>query len=168
MQLFDQFGFNPVLLAAQIVNFLIVLWVLKKFLYKPVLDVLKKRQTEIQEGLANAEKARKMLEETIEKEKSILKKAQLDAQKILQDAKTQAQRISKIAEEEAQKRTERLIDEARNQIAQDINDAQKRLTSHVSKLALEYLEKSAKQLFTPKTQSEIMEKAVKHLGKKAD
>ena len=55
MEILENFGVNPVLLAAQIVNFIIVLFILKKFLYKPILDLLKKRQFTIKEGLKQAE-----------------------------------------------------------------------------------------------------------------
>ena len=57
MEILENFGLNPMLLIAQIVNFLIVLFILKKFLYKPVLEMLKKRQTTIKDGLKQAEEA---------------------------------------------------------------------------------------------------------------
>ena len=51
MELLKDFGFDPILLTAQIINFLIVLVVLKKFMYKPVLDMLKKRENDIKKGI---------------------------------------------------------------------------------------------------------------------
>ncbi|MBU2632677.1 F0F1 ATP synthase subunit B, partial [Patescibacteria group bacterium] len=49
MEIVKQFGLDPVLLVAQIVNFLILLFILKKLLYKPVLELLKKREDTIKE-----------------------------------------------------------------------------------------------------------------------
>jgi len=43
MDILNQFGIKPVLLAAQVVNFLALLFILKKFLYQPILKVLKTR-----------------------------------------------------------------------------------------------------------------------------
>ena len=57
MEIIKNFGVEPVLLVAQIINFLIILFILKKFLYKPVLDTLKKREDSIKEGLKQAEES---------------------------------------------------------------------------------------------------------------
>ncbi len=73
MEIIKNFGLNPILLAAQIVNFLIIFFILKKFLYKPVLNVLNKRQVTIKEGLKQAEEARVKLEKVVIEEKDILK-----------------------------------------------------------------------------------------------
>jgi F-type H+-transporting ATPase subunit b len=79
MEILHEFGINPVLLVAQIINFAIVFWVLKKFLYKPILTMLKERQKEIKKGITDAEDARVLLEKTTQKEKEVLKKAQAES-----------------------------------------------------------------------------------------
>ena len=63
------------LLAAQIVNFLIVLFILRKFLYKPILDALKKRKDKISDGIRESEEARIRLEKITKDEKMILRNA---------------------------------------------------------------------------------------------
>ena len=45
--------------AAQIVNFLILVWLLKRFLYRPILDGIDAREREIAERMAEADKIRK-------------------------------------------------------------------------------------------------------------
>ncbi|MEK7092668.1 MAG: ATP synthase F0 subunit B, partial [Patescibacteria group bacterium] len=87
MEIIQQFGIQPIMLAAQAVNFLIILYVLKRFLYKPMLSVLKKRKDEIALGLRNAEEARILLEKTAEAEKNVLKLAQAQAKKMIDEAK---------------------------------------------------------------------------------
>src|SRR5260221_439051 len=118
MEILKNFGFDPVLLSAQIVNFLIILFLLRRFFYKPLLALLKDRETTIKEGLEKAEEGRKLLEKALEEEKTILRNAQKQASSILEDAKNQAKAIASESEENAKKRTEKLIDEARLQIAQ--------------------------------------------------
>ena len=105
MEIVKNFGLNPILLVAQIVNFLLVLFLLKKFLYKPVIDVLKKRQTTIKEGLEQAENARIKLEKVVIEEKNILRQAQLQSKSIIEDAKKESEEIVKKMNENAKKQT---------------------------------------------------------------
>lgn len=167
MEIIKNFGLDPLLLGAQIVNFLIIFYVLKRFLYKPVLGVLKKREQEIKEGLKQAEEGKKILENALRSEKEILTKAQNQTQKMLEDARLQALEISRQTEENARKRAEDMISSAKDKIDQDIKDAEKRLTIYISKIAIELLEKSTKVLFGNKEQEEIIKMALKNF-KKAD
>src|SRR5216117_3381702 len=89
-QLINNFGINTYLLIAQIVNFLIILYLLKRFAYKPIMELLEKRRKTIEEGEKNAAKAEKALQEATEKEKEILRKAQNESKKILSDANKQS------------------------------------------------------------------------------
>lgn len=166
MELLKNFGFDPILLAAQIVNFIIVLWVLKKFLYKPILEVLRKRQAAIEEGIRNSEQAEKRLAETLDKEKNILKEAQAEAKKIIEDAKNQSVEILKAAKDSAQLAGENLIAEARQQITQQTQEAEKGLRKTVSSIAIEFLQKAVHEIFEEKDQQRIMSKAIKQLEKK--
>ncbi len=104
MEILNQFGINPILLAAQVVNFFILLFILKKFLYKPILKVLEERRKKIAESLRNAEeielKLRKTQEQseniiadTLEESKKILDDTNKVAAQILEDTNKQAERI---------------------------------------------------------------------------
>jgi len=75
MEIFNQFGINPLLLLAQVVNFAVLLFILKRFLYKPILKVLEERKKRIEESLKNAEEIEKRLVETAELEEEILAKS---------------------------------------------------------------------------------------------
>lgn len=90
MEILNQFGINPVLLAAQIVNFLILLFLLKKFLYGPILKVLNERKKRIEESLKNAEEIELQLQKTKEKSEEILADTLKKAQKIMDQTKEAA------------------------------------------------------------------------------
>ena len=62
MEIFQTFGINWVLVIGQIINFLIILYILKRYLYKPLFNVLKKRQELAKESVKNAENSEKALE----------------------------------------------------------------------------------------------------------
>ncbi|OGH19463.1 MAG: ATP synthase F0 subunit B [Candidatus Levybacteria bacterium RIFCSPHIGHO2_12_FULL_38_12] len=163
MEFLKNFGFDPILLLAQVVNFLIVLWVLKRFLYKPVLTMLTKRHLAIEEGLKNAAEAEKRLNDALNHQKKILKEAQTEAKKIIEDAKSHSAELIKNAEEGATIAAEKLLQEARNQIDVQTQKAEERLMSNISDLAIGFLQKASEHLFEQKDQEKIMSKAIKQL-----
>lgn len=166
MELIQNFGIDPVLLSAQIVNFLIILYVLKRFAYKPLLTALKNREEKIKKGLEDAEESRKLLEKATTREQEILKKAQVEAKKLMADARLQKDEILKASEVETKKQVEKMLKEARAQIAYDTSEAERRLTSHVSELAMHFLQKSIEELFSENEQEVIMRTALKNMKSK--
>ncbi len=168
MEILENFGVNPLMLGAQIVNFLVIFFLLKRFAFKPILQTLKKREETIKEGIKQAEDSRKLLEKMQEDEKNILKKAQIEGSKMVMDAKKQSQVMMKDAEEAARKQTKQMIEEAKAQIGVETKLAEARLVKTVNILAMNYLKKSLSELFSEKEQAEIMQKAVKKMKQKSN
>ena len=67
------FGLEGKLFIAQIINFAILLFILKKFLYEPIAKMMEERKAKIKQGLDDAEKAKKTLLEADSKKILILK-----------------------------------------------------------------------------------------------
>ena len=105
MEILNQFGINPILLAAQAVNFFILLFILKRFLYKPILKVLEQRKLKIEESLKNAEEIDKKMQETQEQSEKIIAKTLAESQKILDETNEAAAQIL----EDAQKAAEQIL-----------------------------------------------------------
>lgn len=162
------FGINPILLGAQIVNFLIVFYILKRFALKPILAMLKNREKTIREGLEQADEARKLLEETTEKEKAVLRKAHLEAKALLEEAKKQREFLLSETESKTKEQADRILQEAREQIIFETKEAEKRLVGHISTLAVDIIRRSSSELFTQKDQTAVIENAVKNLKKKTN
>ncbi len=127
MEIAKQFGIEPILLAAQIINFLVILFVLKKFFYKPLVKMLEDRKRKIAESLQNADTIEAKLKTTEEKSALILDTARKNAEDILSDAKTEAQRIADAAGQEAKAATEETLKKAMEQIASEREKMQKDL-----------------------------------------
>jgi F-type H+-transporting ATPase subunit b len=168
MELLNNFGFEPVLFIAQIVNFLIIFLLMKKFLYAPLVKMLEDRKHKIAEGLRQADASAKLMEETIRKEEMILKKAQEDARKLIDEAKAQQASIMQQTEEATKARVDKMLNDAREQISFESIQAEKRLTSHVSKIAVQFLQEAVQGIFGPQDQELIMKNAIKKLSKKVD
>ena len=91
-ELVKTFHIDASLLLAQFINFTIVLLVLYKFAYKPILKTLNDRTDKIEKGLKDAEDAQKKLAEMEKKEKEVLTKAKEEGQKIITTAETTARK----------------------------------------------------------------------------
>ena len=161
MDILKTFGVDPVLVGAQIINFLIIFYLLKKFLYKPVLGMLKKREDKIQEGIKQAEEARITMEKTLAEEKKILNKAQTEAKNILEDARLKSLETSREIEANAKKQAERIVIQAKEVIEQESKNAESKLTQKISLVASDLLTESLKGLFNEKDQKQILNKTLK-------
>lgn len=168
MEILHNFGFDPKLFAAQIVNFLLILAVMRKFFYKPLLDMLKKRQKLIEEGVEKANAAQELFEKTAEKEKIILKKAQDEAKKMIAEVKTQRDSLLKAAELDAKKQADAIIKEAREHIAYEAKETEKRLATHIAELSVGILQKSLAGVFSKKEQDVILKNALTHVKEKVN
>ena len=161
MEILNNFGVQPILFVAQIINFLIIFWLLKKFMFKPVQTLLEKRKSTIEEGLNAAEENKRLVEETEKREKEVLRKAQSEARKLVEDAKTQYDTIIKKSKDDAKEEVETMLKDAKEQIAQEAKLTEKRLVTHVNALAAEMLKASVQDLFTDREQEAIIQTAAK-------
>ncbi len=164
MEILNQFGINPILLAAQVVNFLVLLFILKKFLYKPILKVLEERRKKIAESLQNAEEIEKRLSQITEREAEAIAKSAKEGEKIIKEAGESALQII----EEGKKKYEGIINQA-------IEDAKKltqvekirlqqEIKENLSNIVALALEKVTGIAITEKQKKEIIEKEVKNLS----
>ncbi|MDE2026123.1 MAG: F0F1 ATP synthase subunit B [Patescibacteria group bacterium] len=165
MDLIKNFGIQPTLLLAQVVNFLIILWLLQKFAFKPIMKMLGDRKKTIAEGIKNAEDARAALEKAVEEEKKVLKKAQTEAQIILADARKQADETIAASRDEAKVQVEHMLADAKSKMEQDSRETEKRLALSAAKLAVDMLEKSLSGVFDAKEQEEAVQKLTVKLKK---
>src|ERR1044071_5702576 len=84
----QQFGFDLWIFLSQVISFVIVALLLKRFAYKPILGVLEERRQRIAEGLLNADKIKQQLAEAEQRNQEILAKGNSEAQKMIDEART--------------------------------------------------------------------------------
>ena len=164
MDILNQFGVQPILLAAQVVNFLILLFILKRFLYKPILKVLEERKQKIEQSLKNAESIEKKLLQTNEEVEKILANALKEGQKILDESKEMAAQII----EEAKITSAEIINKTYEQ-AHEIQKAEsarllQEAREHVGSLVALVFEKITGKQISKEDQKKLIEKEVKNLS----
>lgn len=163
MEIIQQFGVNQFLLAAQVVNFLVLLFILKRFLYKPLLKVLQERKQKIAQSLENAEQIQRQLEQTeLDREKAI-EKASIEAQKIIETARQDATDLIQEAGEQAKLQVQALIKSGQQQIESDRIKMQQQLKSELAGIVTIALEKITEQTLGKKEQKTILDRTIKEL-----
>lgn len=163
MDFLKNLGFDPIALGAQIINFLIIFYLLKRFLYKPVMDMVNSRNDKIKLGIKQAEEAKLALENAVLEENKILVKARNQANEIVEEAKKQANEISEEASRQTKSQAERMILEAKQKIDDESRKTEEQLYSKTAFLASEILQKSLSGLFSKAQQKEITNKALKNI-----
>lgn len=165
MEILKNFGIQPTLLLAQIVNFLIILFILKKFFYKPIVKALEDRKKKIEESLVNAQLIEEKLQKTEEQSTQILEQARLDTQNLITQAKQEAQRISDEAAKEARKTIDQALIEAKSQIELQKAQMQRELEKETLSLVADVVKKLLGRTLKDKERRELTEKTISQITK---
>ena len=162
-----KFGLDPVLLAAQVVNFLIIAWILNRFLIRPLMANMKARREKIAQGLEDAEKARRALEDAAKERDKVLQDASAEAFRLLQNARDEAERLRAAALERAGADAERLVVEARAVLDLERQDMEKAVQSLSLELSGKILENVVEGLFSDEEKRRIVARGIERIGRMA-
>lgn len=160
MELIDKLGIDLKLLAAQIVNFFILLFVLYKLLYKPILNLLEKRKKMIEKNVLDTKRIEERLTQIESEKKEILSKASGEAMQIIEKAKKESEEAHVKIIENAKKEISQLAERYRTQLRDEKSMMIKELKTEVSDLVIRSSEKILQKEFT-KDDQEKLEDAIK-------
>jgi F-type H+-transporting ATPase subunit b len=160
----ETFGWNPWLFLSQVISFLIVAFLLRRFAYKPILAVLEERRRKIEEGQLNAEKIKKELAEAEKRYQEILAKANADAQRMIDEARESAAHLSERKQQEAIAAAEQIIAKAREAAVLEHERTMESLKHELGRLIVETTEKVAGKVLTPEDQRRLQEEAARQLA----
>lgn len=165
MRFFQEFGVQPLLLAGQIVNFLILLFVLKRIFYKPILDHLEKRRQKIKKGIEQAAAADKILEQAQTEYINRIAKAKKEAEQIATDAELQAQKIIAEAHDRARQEMRDAIQEAEEKIKNQKQKMKEEVREELAEIVSIALERIAGDIIgkNKMKQKKYMDRALKNL-----
>ena len=162
----QQLGIQWPKLIAQVVNFAIVLFILWKFAYQPVLAMLAQRREKIAEGMANAEKIKAELAAAEASRRQILDKASVDAGKFIEEARVAA---AKILEQETQKAiatANDIIVKARQANETELARMKTELRREVGRLVVSTTAKVTGKILTTDDQNRLAEETNRQLAAK--
>lgn len=161
----EQLGIEPKLLLAQIVNFLIIIFVLTKVLYKPILEMLEKRRKDIAEGLAISDRMRREEEKFQEKKAAMLEVARKDAKTIIDEAKKRAAEVEKELVQKAHKQSSEIVEKGKMEAARERTSMEKSLRSEAIDLAVVMAQKLLRAVLSEDMQHKLLSTHLKDLEK---
>lgn len=127
---------EPGMLIWTFITFALLLWLLKKFAWKPLLGALESRENKIREDLQKAEDARTGAEQLLAEHRKLLQNSEVEARKILDEAKGTAEMIKQGIVDSAHEQARQLTAQAKAEIQREKDTALSELREEVADLAI--------------------------------
>ncbi|MBX2969191.1 MAG: F0F1 ATP synthase subunit B [Cyclobacteriaceae bacterium] len=148
----------------QAIVFLLLVLLLSRLAWKPILSSLKEREQSIQSALDTAEKARAEMTRLQADNEKLLREAREERDKMLKEAREVTNRMKEEAQLDAKKAADKIIDDARAAIQIEKQAAMKDVRTQVAMFSLQVAERLMKKnLSTDKAQKELVEEFIKDL-----
>ena len=158
----EALGFHWPSLIAYLLNFTILLIVLTKFAYKPILKILDERSSNIKDSLELADKVR---EESAQQQAQLddqLVEARKQGQAIIEDARSAAEKLSDQEREKSKKDAEEFLVKAKNDIERERDSAMDELRSNFGGLAVSAAEQIIQRSLDENTHKDIIDNVLEN------
>ncbi|GHT70418.1 ATP synthase subunit b [Endomicrobiia bacterium] len=163
MEIIQRFGLEAKLFLFQLINFLAIVFILKKFLYTPLKRILDERKNKIEGSLRDAENAKIALENAGEEKKKILLEAKSSADKLAASAKISIGEAKEKAVAEAEQRSEQILDDAKHKAAEEFENMNKQIGKMSLDVSGKVISKVLSDLFTDDEKQKLMTRALEKI-----
>lgn len=153
-------GLNGALLISQIVNFVLLIILLKRFAYEPVLKMLEERSDKIAKSLEEAKRIEEELKNTEETKISEIRKAKEEAQDIVKKAYETATINEQKSIDETKRKTQEIVQHAKEEIQREKDKSVREAKEEISELAIQIAEKIIKKNLDADTQKKLAEETL--------
>lgn len=161
--LITNLGIDWRLLLAQIVNFCLLFWLLRRFVFVPLGVFLRERSKKIEKGLADADFVSAQRERIKTLKAKMIAEGQKEVQTMMTEARARSQAEADAMFEKAKLRKDDLVSEARRQIHEEKEHALKEAKQELSRLVVFATEKVLREKVDKVKDREIVDKALKDL-----
>ena len=157
---------NPGLIFWTAITFVIVLLILKKIAWGPILTALEEREKGIQSSIDRAHQAKDESEAILRKNKELLAKADAESDRIIREGKDFAEKLRADIAEKTQAEAQKMIASAKEEIEQEKRRALDVLRNEVADLAVKGAEKIIKTNLDADIQKRIVDSMIQDLSTK--
>ena len=155
--------FSTGLFIWQTIIFLALLFLLKKYAWKPILNAVEERKTSIDDALNAAEQAKSEMAELKANNEKILAEARMERDSIIKEAREIKEKTISEAKEKASEEAEKIILSAKEQISNEKMKAMTELKNEVADIAITMAEKIiVSELKDSEKQKSIILEAIKN------
>lgn len=158
-------GVDVVSLGLQVVTFVLVFLLLRRYAYDPLIGVLESRRKTIEEGLQTAQKMEQREAASQAEREQLLAKAREEANDIMDQSRAQAEELLHKAEADAKFRSEQLMEQSRAQIEHEAKQARAALRDEATELVVAATEKVLGEKLDATKDSELVQRAIKEVGR---
>jgi F-type H+-transporting ATPase subunit b len=155
---------NITSMIINVVGFLILLGLLKKFAFGPLFGIMEKRRIFVQEQIDSAEKNRIQTDSLLAEQKQAIQQARKDALEIMEQARQTSTKQADEMIHQTRAETARLKEEAMRDIENEKNKAITALKSQVSAMSVMIASKIIEKQIDAKSQEELVEHYLKEVG----
>jgi F-type H+-transporting ATPase subunit b len=151
-------------LVAQLVNFAIILFILWKFAYRPVLKLLEERRQRVAEAMINAQKAREELARTEAQRQQVLAETNAQANKLIEEARADAARVREQETQKAIREAEQIVSKAREAAALERVRMLAEVKRELGRLVIATTSKVTGKVLTPEDQRRLTDETTRVLA----
>ncbi|WP_078378620.1 F0F1 ATP synthase subunit B [Sutcliffiella halmapala] len=148
----------------QVITFLILLFLLRKFAWDKLLGIMKQREDHIAGEIQSAERSNEEARTLVEEQKALLKEARLEAQALVEGAKKIAEDQKADIVRAAQEESARLKESAKKEIVQEKEQAVVALREQVASLSVLIASKVIEKELNAQDQQKLIDDYVKQVG----
>lgn len=153
-------------LIIQLIAFGILLYLLKRYAFGPLLGIMEQRRQYVAEQIANAETSKKEAEQQLEQQKQALQEARKEAYDIIEQAKVTSSKQADDIIQVAKSESTRLKDEAVKDIESEKNKAVAALREEVGGISVKIASKIIEKQVDEKSQEQLVNQYLKEVGSK--
>lgn len=156
---------NPGLIFWTAITFILLLIILKKVAWKPILNALDERETSIKESLEKAEKAKDEAQKILYENQANIAKAEDEAKKIIDQSRIYAEQLKDQMIKESKEKAQKIIDDAASEIERKKDETFNELKNQIADLVVQAAEKVLRETVDKNLHRKIADKYINEITK---
>lgn len=156
---------SPGLIIWTIVTFIVLLIVLKKVAWKPILTALDQRESAIKESLEKAEIAKSEAQKVLDENQANLAKAEEESKKIIEQSRAYAEKLKNQMMQESKEQAQKIVADASEEIERKKEAAFNELKNQIADIAVQAAEKIIKENVNKEVNKKIVNDYISEITK---
>ena len=145
-------------------TFLLLLFILRRMAWNPILQTMAEREKRIKEALDKADAAQKESEETMVKQKEIIESAKHEAQELLGKSKKTAETTKEEILQKANSEAENILERAKKEISLEKEKAVEEIKSSAAELSIMIASKIVGKSLSPKDHQDVIKESIQKMS----
>ncbi|HLX13112.1 MAG TPA: F0F1 ATP synthase subunit B [Bacteroidota bacterium] len=156
---------NPGLIVWTIFTFLVLLFILRKFAWKPIVGALNDREARIHDALKSAETAREEAQRLIAQNRDMMAKAEEESRKLFNESRALGEKLKDEIVDKANQQARKMVDSAKEEISRDKDAALNQLRNEVASMAVEAAGKILNESLDPARHRKLIDDVLNKMPK---